>query len=251
MEKFYLDIGNTHFKMALFRGDKVSIVAEGRIDRQEDFANGMGLITADDQLIISSVRKDILQLLKKNVLTKSVHVIGNQDIPPERLDYSTPETLGVDRFLVANAAFRESGKRVIVIDAGSAITIDLMDEKGIYKGGVILPGLHIQQQSIRDSLPELPAVESVIPEQWPGKSSKECLQWGVMGTLQFALNGFLNRYLSEFRDADVYLTGGDADVIESVIKNDVHFRRRKLLLFDGMRLFPDPLPPPTPIISGL
>lgn len=241
MEKFYLDIGNTYYKMAVFGSGEWSIVAEGRIDHFEEFKSKMGVITSEDQLIISSVRNDVLELLKRVVLTQSVRVIGNQHIPSDRMDYNTPDTLGVDRFLVANAAFQESGKSVIVIDAGSAITIDLMNEAGIYMGGVIMPGIRIQKQAVSDYLPELPDFERLIPKDWPGKSSKECLEWGVNGGLQFAVNGFIKRYMSMYNSADLYVTGGDCENIERVIKEDVEFRRRKFLLFDGMRLFSESL----------
>ncbi len=241
MEKFYLDIGNTFYKMAVFRSGKWSIIADGRINHSEEFKSKMGVITSQDQLIISSVRKDILVLLKSVVLAQTFQIIGNHDIPSHRMDYKTPDTLGVDRFLVANAAFQESGKSVIVIDAGSAITIDLMNEDGIYLGGVIMPGLRIQKQSVSDSLPELPEIESLIPQDWPGKSSKECLEWGINGGLQLAVNGFIKRYLSTYKNADLYITGGDSEIIKKAIHADIEFRWRKFLLFDGMRLFSESL----------
>lgn len=237
MENFYLDIGNTHYKMAVFRNGEWSIVAEGRIGDSEEFKSKISVLTPDDQLIISSVRKDILELLKTYVVARNIQVITHKNIPIERMDYKTPDTLGVDRFLVANAAYQESGISVIVIDAGSAITIDLMNEEGIYMGGVILPGLRIQKQSVSDYLPELPEIESMIPKDWPGKSSKECLEWGINGGLQFAVNGFIKQYISMYKDVDLYLTGGDSEVIKSMIHTDIEFRWRRYLLFEGLRLF--------------
>lgn len=241
MEKFYLDIGNTYYKMAVFRSGEWSLIAGGRIDHSEEFSSKMEVITAGNPLIISSVRNDVMELLKSVVPAQSVQIIGNQQIPSDRMDYNTPGTLGLDRFLVANAAYQESGRSVIVIDAGSAITIDLMNEAGVYMGGVITPGVRIQKQAVSDYLPELPVFESVVPKEWPGKSSKECLEWGVNGGLQFAINGFIKRYLLTYNDADVYVTGGDSEIIERVIGADVEIRRRKYLLFDGMRIFSESL----------
>lgn len=241
MEKFYLDIGNTYYKMAVFGNGVWSIIADGRIDQYEKFNKKMKVITAEDQLIISSVRKDILEQLKKSVLAQRVQVIGNHNIPQHRMDYNTPETLGVDRFLVANAAFQESGKSVIVIDAGSAITIDMMNETGVFLGGVIMAGVRIQKQAVRDYLPELPGIESEIPANWPGKSSRECLEWGVNGGLQYTVNGFIKQYLAIYKNADLYITGGDSEIIERVIKDDVEIRRRKYLLFEGLRLISESL----------
>lgn len=241
MKNFYLDIGNTFYKMAVFKNGEWSIIADGRINDTEELKSKMKVITERDQLVISSVRNDILVLLKRFVLAKSFQVIGNKDIPSHRMDYKTPDTLGVDRFLVTNAAFQESGKSVIVIDAGSAITIDLMNEGGIYMGGVILPGVRIQKLAVHDHIPELPEIESVIPADWPGKSSKECLEWGIYGGLQFTINGFINRYKSSYKNADLYVTGGDSELIKRVINSDIEFRWRKYLLFDGMRLFSESL----------
>tara|TARA_R100001143_G_C3361345_1_gene136891 strand:- start:73397 stop:74125 length:729 start_codon:yes stop_codon:yes gene_type:complete len=237
MENFYLDIGNTFYKMALYKNGEWSIIADGRINHAEELKSKMEVITSRDQLIISSVRKDILVFLKSIVLAESFIVIENKDVPSHRMDYKTPDTLGVDRFLVANAAFQESGKSVIVIDAGSAITIDLMNEQGVFMGGVILPGVRIQKQTVRDHLPELPEIGSMVPADWPGKSSKECLEWGIIGGLQFTINGFINRYLSTNNNADLYVTGGDSELFKKLIHSDIEFRWRKYLLFDGMRVF--------------
>lgn len=241
MEKYYLDIGNTYYKMGVFGSGGWTIIADGRIDHSEEFKSKMAVITSEDQLIISSVRKDILDLLNSIVHAQRVQVIGIKNIPSDRMDYNTPATLGVDRFLVANAAYQESGKSVIVIDAGSAITIDLMNDSGVYMGGVILPGIRIQKQAVSNYLPELPDIGSVIPKDWPGKSSKECLEWGINGGLQFAVNGFIKRYNSTYNHADLYVTGGDSELIQRVIKPDIEFRFRKYLLFEGMRLFSESL----------
>jgi len=237
MKKLYLDIGNSQYKMAVYSGGKWSAVAEGKIDQPQEFRSNVLRNDTGNQWIISSVRKDLLDMLKTYLPADKIQVIGNQDIPPDRIDYRTPHTLGMDRFLVTNGAYYESGKSVIVIDAGSAITIDLMSEKGVFLGGVIMPGLRVQRQSVADHLPELPAVENMIPEDWPGKSSKECLEWGIHGSLQYALKGFMDRYTSTNPESDLYLTGGDSEIIKQLLKSEQEIRVRKFLLFEGMRLF--------------
>lgn len=237
MEKFYLDIGNSHYKMAVYRGGKWSAIAEGKIDQAHEFRSNVQRNDTGNKWIITSVRKDVLESLKNFLPAERIRVIGNQDIPYEKIDYHTSGTLGMDRFLAAHAAFHESKKSVMIIDAGSAITIDLMNGSGVFMGGVIMPGLRIQKQSVSDYLPELPPVENGIPKNWPGKSSKECLEWGIHGSLQFAMNGFIERYASIHPDLVLYLTGGDSEYIGKLIDKKYEILFRKDLLFEGMRLF--------------
>lgn len=104
-----------------------------------------------------------------------------------------------------------------------------------------MAGVRIQKQAVRDYLPELPGIESEIPANWPGKSSRECLEWGVNGGLQYTVNGFIKQYLAIYKNADLYITGGDSEIIERVIKDDVEIRRRKYLLFEGLRLISESL----------
>jgi type III pantothenate kinase len=96
--------------------------------------------------------------------------------------------------LVCLAAWKETGgEDVIVIDAGSACTVDLMTKKGVFKGGIIMPGIQIIKHSMRTRLPELPEVPDSIPNEWPGKSTAECIAWGVNGGFLLAIRGFIER----------------------------------------------------------
>lgn len=236
MEKIYLDIGNSHYKMAVYSNGRWSVVAQGKIDQASEFRSNVQKNDTGNKWIITSVRMDVLEVLKSFLPAERVRIIDNHDIDPDKIDYRTPHTLGLDRFLAAYAAFHESKKSVMIIDAGSAITIDMMNDKGVFMGGVIIPGLRIQKQAVTDYLPELPVIENVIPGNWPGKSSKECLEWGIHGSLQFALNGFIDRYSETHSDMDLYLTGGDSEFVGELIEKKSELLIRNHLVFEGMRL---------------
>ncbi len=154
------------------------------------------------------------------------------------LDYKTPQTLGLDRFLVCLAAWKESDKEnVIVIDAGSACTVDLMSDEGIFKGGIIMPGLQILKDSMKDRLPELPEAPDSIPEEWPGKSTVECIEWGVNGGFLLAIKGFIERYKTCVSDPKIYVTGGNGRQIVNWMRDEQTLIYRKDLIWHGLEEF--------------
>ena len=188
---------------------------------------------AIEELVVASVRKDHFTLLKNQITNKKITQITIDDIPIEMLDYSTPKTLGIDRYLDCLGAFKESKKGVVVIDAGSACTIDMMDKRGVYKGGIIMPGLQSIMQIFKSVAPELPETEKEIPKNWPGKNTKESLQWGQVGFFIDGIKSALGRFKDQYGDFELYITGGDGETISKLIteksKND------SFLIFKGMQ----------------
>jgi type III pantothenate kinase len=151
------------------------------------------------------------------------------------LDYKTPNTLGLDRFLVCLAAWKESGEdNTIVVDAGSACTVDMMTKRGVYRGGVIMPGLPIIRHAMREKLPELPEVAESIPDEWPGKSTTECIEWGVNGGLMMAIHGFIDKYRNMVEEPSVYITGGNARKLLEWMGEKESMNYRKNLIWDGL-----------------
>ena len=123
-------------------------------------------------------------------------------------------------------------KAVLVIDAGSACTIDFTDVDGVFQGGVIMPGLKALQQVFFGAAPSLPQIEFEVPEVFPGKSSREALQWGLS---QFLLDGIIAniaRYEHTFGEFTLYITGGDAETLAPFLGREVFVRAD--LIFNGM-----------------
>lgn len=231
----FLDIGNSSIKVAF----KNNSVWEKSTD---NFKSVTYLISWLNQykdsiqdLVIASVRKDHFELLRNQVTEFKIRSIEINDIPEQNLSYQTPKTLGIDRFLGCLGAHKQEQESVVVVDAGSACTIDLMNDTGVYQGGVIMPGLQSILNIFKTSAPELPSVETEIPIRFPGKNTTESLQWGQVAFFIDGINSSLRRYQEQFGPFKLYLTGGDANIISGLIS--MNSERDDFLIFKGMEAF--------------
>lgn len=237
MSKLYLDIGNSFMKLAQKTNTGWNIFHHFRNDSVERLGEIILEMEGVEKVIVSSVREDILGRLENVVTSQKLRIIKSSLIPFYHVDYETQKTLGIDRFLVCLGATAATSKNVIVIDAGSACTIDLMTSDKIYRGGVIMPGIHQFHTSMQLSLPELPEIDKQLPSKWPGKSTKTSLQWGINGAYLLSIKAFIDKYKSEIENVDVFLTGGDAIFILENMGYELSFKHRPNILFDGMIQF--------------
>lgn len=132
---------------------------------------------------------------------------------PIKLDYKTPETLGADRIADAcGAAGLHPGESCLVIDAGTCITVDFIDSKGVYHGGAIMPGLKMNLQALHTFTAKLPLIDLEGVEKTPvlGRSTEESILAGTIGATLLALAGYVALYKEKAPNLRVLLTGGDA-----------------------------------------
>jgi type III pantothenate kinase len=237
MKPIYLDIGNSSFKLAEYKNGRWVIVFKDTLDRDKELLNALKGAGEVRELIVSSVRKEFEELFDEKLSSIKVRKLTVNEIPERFLDYNSPDTLGVDRFLSCLGAASLTENSVIVIDAGSACTIDFMTQEKKFQGGVIMPGLAVFRAVMAEALPELPQVKESLPRQWPGKSTKECIQWGLYGGFISAIEAFIKKYQADNKNTEVYITGGDAILIKNLIGKKYDIQFREYLLFDGMREF--------------
>ncbi len=230
----YIDIGNTTFK-AVKRANVewVDLFSTG-IENREEIYNWLSGVHSDEIVLAASVRKDVNGLLDGLTKTGSVRWITNSHLSNFEMNYSTPKTLGMDRFLGCLGSSTKTHNDVIVIDAGTACTIDMMTKAQVYLGGVIMPGLKLYHRSVKTHLPELPEVNQFLPNQFPGHSTKESLQWGINGAFIGSILYFLKKFEAEGHQPDIFVTGGDAEAVAGFIQEDYNPKIRKYLVFDGM-----------------
>ena len=211
----YIDIGNSSVKIGFLSNDKWTVhTHKTALDAANEINNHMYPVK---HIYVSSVRESVKDAFEHEIETKNLKEIRIADIPSEKLDYETPETLGIDRYLACLGAHADSKKGVVVIDAGSACTIDYMDEHGVFHGGVIMPGFKSIMNIFKESAPELPDIKVGIPKVFPGKSTEESLQWGQVGFFVDGIISILESYDEKFEDFELYLTGGDAPALYELL----------------------------------
>lgn len=238
MATLFLDIGNSHIKLAEKQGVTWEVVFKASNSSLEGLTEVVEEYPDINLMVVCSVREDALKKILDVLSFINVKVLTSSLIDSVSLDYETPDTLGMDRFLTCYGAVSVTDHDVICVDAGTACTVDWMTNEGIYRGGVIMPGLKLFHEMMERKLPELPSVDYYIPTQWPGKSTKQSVQWGTSGSYLAAIDGFIRKYLEIIEgDTDLFLTGGDSLYLSENLDSSLKVHHRPHLLFDGMEMF--------------
>ncbi|GMQ81842.1 MAG: type III pantothenate kinase [Rhodothermia bacterium] len=144
---------------------------------------------------------------------------------PIEVRYETPETLGVDRLAAAVASHilfgrTDDGTRraVIALDAGTAVTSEVVMAGGVYEGGTIAPGPDLMRLSLNRGTAQLPNVEMVIPDSSVGRSTDTAIRSGIMFGFLDSVQAMLLRTISALNEpVFVVATGGWADWLSSRI----------------------------------
>jgi len=219
-----LDLGNSFGKIAVCQGTNVleSAVYEKITNREIAYFNARydGL----KGVIISSVVNDSREMVDYlGMLFDNCIELDHHTPIPLINRYRTPDTLGYDRIAAAVGAYTiYPEKNVLVIDAGTAITYDLVTSGGEYLGGNISPGMAIRFKSLNKYTNRLPLLEPSIEEPpLLGSTTKEAIQSGIINGILFEIDGFI-RDVSRLHPAlKVVLTGGDAKYFEGKLKSSI------------------------------
>jgi type III pantothenate kinase len=240
MKAYYLDIGNTSLRLAVPTENSWIVLWHQRHgDSFDKFLAMLSERSGDESYMIyvSSVRKDITRKLQESAPEVIIRELSTKQVPGHLLNYSTVQTLGIDRFLGCLGAHHKEETSVVVIDTGSACTVDFMDDAGVYQGGVIMPGIDILKKSMRRYLPELPDIQTNIPDVWPGKSTQESLQWGLNGAFKAAIEHWVHKYQMADKNAQVFITGGNSADVKKLLMPDTKLNHHPELHFEGMKVF--------------
>ncbi|TWU66250.1 type III pantothenate kinase [Crateriforma conspicua] len=158
----------------------------------------------------SRLQSDILKRFPGADVLRVVH-----DRVPVTSDLAAPQRIGIDRLLCAFAAgLADPGppqRATTLVDAGSAVTVDFLDDQGIFRGGAILPGLNLQARSLATGTDLLPQIDwiSETSLQSPGKDTVAAIRLGILSGVAGAIDRLATRYGTD----RVLITGGDATAI--------------------------------------
>lgn len=144
--------------------------------------------------------------------------------------YSTPETLGIDRMAAAvGAASLYPSRAVLVVDFGTAITIDLVTAGGEFRGGNISPGVRTRFRSLNTFTASLPLVDledydlqtAERADYVVASSTKEAIAKGVVDGIFLEIQGYIELFSRQYAEINVIFTGGDAKVFAKKFKNTI------------------------------
>jgi len=227
------DIGNSQIKFGIYENQTLLLHQNFK---EEDIATKLAMMLKEYKspvkAIISSV-KDIpkeLFIELKNINTELIILNKNTKIPIKNL-YQNPETLGKDRIAAAiGANFLFPNTNILVIDAGTAITYDIITEKGEYLGGNISPGLMMRYKALNKFTGKLPLVEPNLNVPLYGKNTYEAIEAGVQNGILFEMDAFIKVISQKFSNLKVIITGGDAFYFENKLKKSIFAEPNLVLL---------------------
>lgn len=220
--KLVADFGNTQQKVARFRGEeRVDITVFQNISAGQliPYMLDKGPFSAGILSSVIPVSAEILGVFGQ--LPAFIELDHHTPIPVS-IEYKTPETLGRDRIaLVVGAATMYPGENILVIDAGSCITYDLVTAQKNYPGGAISPGIAMRLKALHTFTGKLPLVQPQEFKGLTGTSTTASILSGVINGAVEEIKGFIGRYKEEYPDLRVLLTGGDQEFLYNYLKSDI------------------------------
>lgn len=246
-----LDIGNSFIKWMLVEEAESSIGAEKvhyfdhrKADLNLFWQEVLSYLepdTSDITLAIACVRRSILTKLLDCCPERleTAQFVAKTESRFDRLinSYKTPSNMGIDRWLAMIGAFEDRG--IMVVDLGTAITVDIVNHEGQHIGGFIVPGLQSQLDTLLQSTEDVWTKQQAEWGIAPGNDTFECVNHGLMAQTI----GFLSHQIGITRSLhgidSIALTGGDASrcypvLKEALLDQNITLEYRPNLIFEGL-----------------
>lgn len=213
---YLLDAGNTQVKLGSVINGVVSHVK--RFDLSSFPWNE---IDGNIPIVISSVLTEQWKKPLEDFFHNRIYINAQMNLP-FKMDYLTPETLGIDRLCnMAAVANKNTTKAKLVVDLGTCIKFDFMSSTQTYEGGSISPGLEMRAKSLQTFTAKLPLIPVLSTATLIGKNTKESIESGVFNGWKAEITQFIQLYQTKFPELDVYLTGGDARYFDFEQKSNI------------------------------
>ena len=215
-----INIGNTRTQVAaVVDGEVIDVVA---CDPQDTAMLTDAVRIANAELVdktqrvamvasVNSEGEDVIdQVVRETIEARTTY--AHRDVPiPIGLQLDPEAIVGVDRLVNAAAAYDVLKQSCVVVDAGTAVTVDFVDGTGTFHGGAIAPGARLMMRSLHKYTSQLPEVEPAAPIEPVGHNTVEAMRTGVY----YGLRGMVRELVEQFAQVAgtfplVVATGGDA-----------------------------------------
>lgn len=239
-----IDIGNTNLVIGCIKDDKILFkarIATDRLRTSDQYgveiknmmeAYGVQLTDIDD-CIISSVVPPVFNSVRTGVikiLGKQPMVVGPGLKTGLNIHMDVPSQVGSDRIVIAVAALAEYTPPLILMDLGTATTIEVVEPDNVYLGGIIFPGVRVSLDALTSRTSQLPGISLDKPKQVIGKNTVDCMRSGMMYGTAAMLDGLVDRIEEELgHTSTIIATGGLAQFITPLCKHDIILEKNLLL----------------------
>lgn len=226
-----IDVGNSRIKVAVFEQSKqIEIFVFDPKEAKKKIEKILKKYPNTQDSVISSVGNFDLEALNLLKSKTALQLISHETKFPFTNLYTTPKTLGIDRMVVAaGAVLNYPNQNRLVIDAGTCITYDFIDQNNNYLGGAISPGINIRYKSLNNYTAKLPLLSKHNTDNFIGNSTENAIHSGVINGVCYEIEGFISQYLFKNQDLTIILTGGDADFLAKRLKSTIFANSNFLL----------------------
>lgn len=221
-----VSVGNTRTRAGIFEGGKL-VESAASVNADEPELRGllarlMGPHASHTSVALASVNEPMAERVAAIVgeLTRGVFPdrLGRDVAIPIQHSLDQSATVGQDRWLNAIAAFARSKQACVIVDAGTAVTVDFIDGEGTFHGGVIFPGVRMMLRAMHEHTAALPSIDFLPPDAARGPLGKDTAHAMTLGVLA-ALRGGVRAQVERCADyygayPQVIATGGDAPLLE-------------------------------------
>lgn len=239
-----IDIGNTNIVCGVFHGKR--LLKEWRIPTKQCtnvascrrlLKRVVGSPREIQGAILCSVVPKVTHLFKQAARADclSLQIVGETIRCPIRNRYRKPKEVGQDRLVNAYAAWKRYGAPVIIVDFGTAITVDLVSKKGEYLGGIIAPGMAISLEALKEKTALLPKVDLHSPSSLLGRDTKESILSGGFYGFSSLCDGLISKLRKRYGSRiKAIATGGHSAIISTYCKETNYINPH--LTLQGLRL---------------
>jgi type III pantothenate kinase len=229
MVKIVIDKGNSSIKYGVFDKDTLLAVNYAPHDDQSSLYNTIRQYKPQAAIVSSVIADDDYSEIRNQV---PGFLLLNKHTPlPFTSLYQTPETLGRDRLAaVAGAQALYPDSSILIIDAGTAITYEILLDGKSYIGGNIAPGMEMRFKALNTFTSKLPMVSKTEKHGFPGLSTNEAIASGVINGMVFEMEGYRSTCLEKWAINNTLITGGDSDFFVRKLKKPIFANQNLVLL---------------------
>jgi type III pantothenate kinase len=235
MNQLAVDIGNSYIKCGIFQGDTLlesSSFLLGQWKEISHFSRDKNIANT----VVCSVKDTQPSDLKKLSLPGKIFMLKHSLSFPVTLQYKSPQTLGMDRLAaIVGAYYTFKGENVLVVDAGTCLTFDVLTGTGIHLGGAISPGREMRLKAMHSFTAKLPEVGPDSQYQLIGQSTEEAMRNGAQTGLIAEVDHWVDSIKSALGSLKSLATGGDASYVCQYTRNSIK-EHPWLVLFGSIKI---------------
>ena len=239
-----IDIGNTNIVIGVIREDEIVFKVRIATDRTRtsdqygvEIKNMLEAFDVRREDISDCIISSVVPPVFNSVRTGVIKMIGKQPMvvgPGLKtgldIQVDAPAQVGSDRIVIAVAALAEYEAPLILMDLGTATTVEVVEPPRTYIGGMIFPGVRISLEALTNRAAQLPGISLDKPKHVIGKNTVDCMRSGMMYGTAAMLDGIIERMEEEMgHKATVIATGGMAQFITPLCRREIILEKDLLL----------------------